>query len=232
MELTEEQETTLGIIKEWLIDQNAVFLAMEDRIVFWASVGNIRKQGWQKLNMKEAVNIIRATKVPIGLMHLCKADLVRAAAQEEDRTYIAGCDVVGEVEEGYFNYNKNNRIGRVCELPEHRIAVRLLVEMEQLQENIVWSDLAYIYEQAVKYCELPAPTRVQRNIYLRYGMNNTEYIERRSTPSFNGRYLIKEATGLKAYTCIKLPHRSGVKKNWSKDDMRSIILRAVKTIKK
>ena len=34
-EFTEDQEVVLDIIKEWLKEQDAAFLAKEEQIVFW-----------------------------------------------------------------------------------------------------------------------------------------------------------------------------------------------------
>ena len=53
-EFTADQEVVLQIIKEWLRTKDAAFLAREEQVVFWGPVdGNLRKQGWNKLKLKE-----------------------------------------------------------------------------------------------------------------------------------------------------------------------------------
>ena len=140
-DFNEDQEIVLSIIKEWLRDGDKSFLAREDLVVFWGPIdGNLKKQGWNKLKLKEAVSIIRATKVPVGLMKHCSEDLLRAAAQEEERTYICGVTVIsGMVSPGYFNFHSQKR--SCCEVIEHRIAIHLISELEALDQNIMWKDL-------------------------------------------------------------------------------------------
>ena len=67
-EFTDDQEIVLEIIKLWLREQDAAFLAREELVVFWGPLdGNLRKQGWNKLKLSEAVSIVRTTKVPVGV---------------------------------------------------------------------------------------------------------------------------------------------------------------------
>lgn len=228
---TEDQEIVLDIIKEWLREYDANFIAREEQIVFWGPIdGNIRKQGWNKLKLKEAVSVVRSTKVPVGLMKHCTEDAVRAAAQEEGRAFIAGVTVIGEVAPEYFNFHTNKR--SVCETVEHKIAQYIIAELEALDENVMWRDLAYIYEQALKYCGLQVPTSHARNGFLRYALQNSTFVEKRNNKSYNGRYVYRENGKLIQAICIKLPHKSKVKTDWTKDMMRGVILRAVKHLRK
>jgi hypothetical protein len=231
MEFNQDQEIVLDIIKSWLDDHDAAFLAKEELIVYWDAVdGDIRKKDWVKLKLKEAANIVRSTKVPVGIMKHCTEDMFRAAAQEEGRTYIAGCAILGEAAKGYFNYNQKSRIGAISELPEHKLAISLISELEALQENILWTDLAYLYEQALKYCKLQVPNSIQRNKFIRYGLNGSEFVEKRNSKTYNGRYTFRENGKLRQVICIKLPHRQKVKEDWTKPLMREVVLRAVKVL--
>ncbi|AHJ10547.1 hypothetical protein Spp001_39 [Shewanella phage Spp001] len=231
-DFTEDQELVLDIMKEWLREQDAAFLALEEQVVFWAPIdGNVRKYGWIKLKLKEAVSIVRATKVPVGLMKHCTDDMMRAAAQEEDRTYVRGVTIVGGVvSPEYFNFHTNKR--SVCERDEHIFAVLLVSELEQLQCNIMWKDLSYLYEQGLKYLGLPIPNVQQRNGFLRYGLNESPFIEKRNNKRYNGRYVIRENGKLRQLICIKLPDVSGIKEDWTRDEMRRVILAAVKRMPK
>jgi len=225
-QFSEDQEIALEIVKSWLDEKDAAYLAKEDIVVVWGHPdGDIQKTGWIKYKASELVNIIRSTKVPVGIMKYCTTDILRAACQEEGRTYICGVDVGSEVKPEYFNYRKYK--GSICETPEHHIAIYLLAELQAQSENIIWSDLAYLFEQALKHCKISKPNVRNRNSFLRYAIAKTDFVERRATKDYNGRYVQREDGKIKQYTCIKLPYRSGLKKDWSKPKMRSIILRAV-----
>lgn len=230
MSFSEDQEIVLEIIKDWLEENDASYLAKEDLIVHWGNPnGDIQKQDWIKYKSTELLNIIRSTKIPVGIMKHCTVDMLRAACQEEGRTFICGVDVGGEVRPEYFNYRRFK--GAVTETVEHHIAIYLLAELQAVNENVLWSDLSFIFEQALKYCKVSIPSAPNRNKFLRYGIEKTDFTERRATKHFNGRYTTRIEGKLIQYTCIKLDHRSGVKE-WTKDEMRRIILRAVNGIKK
>jgi len=230
-QFSEDQEIVLEIIKAWFAENDAAYLAKEDIVVVWGHPnGDIQNTGWIKYKTAELVNIIRSTKVPVGIMRYCTLDMLRAACQEEGRTYICGVDVGGEVKPEYFNYRRYK--GSICETAEHHIAIYLVAELQAQSENVIWSDLAYMFEQALKYCKVSKPNVRNRNSFLRYAIAKTDYVERRATKSYNGRYVQRENGKLKQYTCIKLPYRSGLKKDWTKQQQRSIILRAVAGLKK
>lgn len=227
---TDDQEIVLEIIKQWLRNQDAAFLAREELVVFWGPIdGNLRKQGWNKLKLNEAVSVVRTTKVPVGVMKHCTADLMRAAAQEEGRAYIAGVTVVGgAVSPEYFNFHSNKR--SVCETIEHRVAIHLICELEALDQNVMWHQVAYLYEQCLKYMKLEVPNCMQRNNFIRYGLQESAFIEKRNSKRYNGRYVIREGGKLRQLICIKLPHKSGIKEDWTKDEMRGIVLRSVQPL--
>ena len=230
-EFTEDQEVVLDIIKEWLREQDAAFLAKEEQVVFWGPLdGNIRKQGWNKLKLREAASIIRSTKVPVGIMKHCTEDMIRAAAQEESRTYVSGCNVHGMVSKQYFNFYTTNQA--VFETMEHRCSVALITELEQLGENILWRDLSHMYTQALKYLGRPVPHAIAVNNLLRFGLKDSRFIEKRNTKTYNGRYVYREDGKLKQAICIKLPEKSGLKQDWTNDMKRDLIIRAVKHLRK
>lgn len=224
---SEDQEIVLEIIKLWLRKKDASFLAREELVVFWGPLdGNLRKQDWNKLKLSEAVSIIRSTEVPVGVMKHCTADIFRAAAQEEARTYVAGVSVVGgAVSPEYFNYNSKKR--SACETIEHQVAVHLISELEALQQNIMWTDVAYLFEQCLKYMKIEIPNSMQRNKFIRYGLNDSAFIEKRNSKRYNGRYVIRENGKLRQLICIKLPDRSGIKSDWTLEEKRGIVLRSV-----
>jgi len=231
MDFSEDQEIVLEIIKAWLEENDANYLAKEDIVVYWGNpTGDIQRQDWAKYKCSEIVNIIRATKVPVGVMKHCTNDMFKAACQEEERTYTCGVEVNGDVKPEFFNYFRYRN--PLAETVEHKIAVHLAAELQGLSQNIIWKDLVYLFEQALKYCNVEIPNVRNRNNFLRYGLAKTEFVERRASKDYNGRYVQKENGKIVQYTCIKLPYRSGLKRDWSKDDMRNIILKAVKGIKK
>lgn len=231
MEFSNDQEIVLDIIKQWLEENDVSYLAKEDIAVYWGNpTGDIQRQDWVKYKCPEIVNIIRATKVPVGVMKHCTTDMFKAACQEEGRTYICGVEINGDVKPEYFNYLRYRN--PLSETIEHKIAVHLLAELQGLSENIIWKDLAFLFEQALKYCKVEIPNVISRNKFLRYGIAKTDFIERRASKNYNGRYVQKESGKIVQYTCIKLPYRSGLKKDWDKPTMRNIILKAVKGIKK
>jgi hypothetical protein len=230
MSFSEDQEIVLEIIKNWLEENDASYLAKEDIVVHWGNpTGDITKEDWVKYKTSELVGIIKATKVPVGIMKYCTNDVLRAACQEEGRTFICGVEVRGNVKPEYFNYFKKSAL--INETAEHKIATGLLIELQAINENILWADLSYIFEQALKYCKIKIPSAIHRNNFLRYAIEKTDFVERRATKNFNGRYTTTVNGKLVQYTCIKLENRSGIKV-WTKPEMRSIILKAVNGIKK
>jgi len=230
MEFSPDQEIVLDIIKSWLDENDAAYLAKEDLVVYWGNpTGDIKKKDWIKWRVAEIVNIIKSTKVPVGVMKHCTPDMFKAACQEEGRTYICGVEVHGEVKPEYFNYNRFK--APTNETVEHRIAVFLLSELQTVDQNILWSQVVYLFEQALKYCKVPLSNAIQRNKFLRYGVSKTDFKERRATGGKNNRYTVrKKGGGHIQYTCIKLDHRSGIYE-LSKDEMRKVIIGAVESIK-
>lgn len=231
MEFSEDQLIVLEIIKGWLDENDAAYLAKEDIVVHWGNpTGDIQRQDWVKYKCSEIVNIIRATQVPVGVMKHCTTDMFKAACQEEERTYICGVEIAGDVKPEYFNYTRYR--SPKAETVEHKIAVHLIAELHALSENIIWKDLVFLFEQALKYCGVEIPNQLNRNKFLRYGIAKTDFVERRANKDYNGRYVQKENGKIVQYTCIKLPYRSGLKRVWSKTEMRKIILKAVNGIKR
>jgi len=232
-EFNEDQEIVLDIIKNWYNELDAAFLAKEGLIVHWSSLnGDVRNKGWVKLKLREAASIVRATRVPVGVMKYCTEDMFRAGAQEEGRTYIQGCTVVGDAADGYFNYNTKAAIGAISEKPEHKLAVSLIAEFVALDENVMWCDLAFMYEKALERLSIPVPHAVLRNKFLRYGLSGTQFIEKRNNKRYNGRYVIRENGKLRQLICIKLPHRSGMRDAWGTNEMRKIITQAITCLSK
>lgn len=230
MSFSQDEEIVLEILKDWLEENDAAFLAKDDIVVYWGNpTGDIQKQDWVKLKVVEAVNIVKATKVPVGLMKYCSADMLKAACQEEGRTYICGVEVHGHVNPEYFNYNKYT--APKAESLEHRVAVFILAELQGIDQNILWSQVAYIFEQTLKYIKRPVPNALQRNKFIRYGVSKTNFVERRAAGGKNNRYTVrKKGGGHIQYTCIKLDHRSGIY-DLSKQEMRELIKRAVAKLK-
>lgn len=229
-EFTADQEVVLQIIKEWLRAKDAAFLAREEQVVFWGPIdGNLRKQGWNKLKLKEATSIIRSTQVPVGIMKHCTEDMLRAAAQEEGRTYVCGVTVLsGAVSPEYFNFAAQAR--SVCEVLEHRAAIFLIAELEALNQNVMWRDLTCMYEKLLTQLGLEIPNSHQRNGFLRYGLQESAFVEKRNSKTFNNRYVIREDGKLRQLICIKLPHKSGIKDNWTAEEMQAVINRAAKAL--
>ena len=231
MSFSEDQELVLTILKEWLGEKDASFLAKENMVVYWGNpTGDIQVQDWIKLKASEAANIVKATRVPVGIMKYCTEDMLKAACQEEGRTYIAGVDCRGEVKKEFFNFRRFS--GPRSETPHHVIAVHLIAELHALGKNILWRDVTYLYEQALKYLKLDIPAARNRNVFLRYAIAKTDFRERKNTKDFNGRYVQRRNGKCVQFTCIKLDYVSGVKEDWTRPEMRELILKAIDGIKK
>lgn len=231
-EFNADQELVLDIMKQWLQEQDASFLAKEEQIVHWGPLeGNQMRMGWVKYKLREALNIIRTLRVPVGIMKYCTEDLLRAAAQEEGRAYICGVETYSNhTSPDYFNFHKYGKA--TCITKHHEIAVGLIQQVRMYDENIKWLDLVYLYEQSCKYCGMPVPVATKRNGFLRYAITQTDFIERNLRGKVDKRYQIRYPDGKEIrLTCIKLDHKSGYKKEWSKEEMRNVVIQATKAVR-
>lgn len=235
--LSDDQELVLSIIKEWYEELDAAYLAIENQVVYWGPLnGNVRQQGWNKLKLSDALKIVRATRVPVGVMKLCTEELMIAAAQEEDRAYQQGVSTSANlVSKEFFNFahHSGQEYRPAAEVLEHRIAIHLIAECQARDLNVRWLDLAEMFDMCSAELGRQRQTRVQRNKFLRYGLNDTAYELRQLTGGKNARYVWTDEHGKTwQLNCIKLPHISGCKIEWTPQEMRAIVKAAVKTLMK
>lgn len=106
----QDREIALVTIKMWLKENDAAYLAKEDRIVYWEHFNNDSKRGqYQQLTLRECCRVIKATRSGFDLMKYIKPELVMLAAQEEGRAYKQGINSRSNAPTEYFNFCRINR---------------------------------------------------------------------------------------------------------------------------
>lgn len=101
----QDREIALEIIKQWIKEHDAVYLAKENRIVYWQHFSPESKKGeYVKLHPLETCRIIKATRAGFSAMRFVKTDLLLLAAQELERTYKQGIFSRSNAPEEYFNF--------------------------------------------------------------------------------------------------------------------------------
>lgn len=107
MAFEDDKEIALQVVKMWLKEQDAVYLAKENRIVYWLAYNPESKSGeWVKLKLTETVRIIKATRAGFTAMRFINPELIMMAAQEEGRAYKQGVRSRSTVPDEYFNLEK------------------------------------------------------------------------------------------------------------------------------
>lgn len=219
--LSEDEELVLSIIKQWYTDKDAVYLAKEDQILFWGPINGDRSNlGWNRLKPKETIAIIRATKIPVGVMHLCSETLLQAAAQEEGRAFIQAVEVHGTVEEGYFNlYTAKAYFKRTQQFVtlESILAREILRYFEVIKDNIKVKDCNEIMASAIIKLKLPTLSVMARNSLLREEAARMGYVERSQAATYDLCWFDAEGKRQVA-RCFKHPNFKRCKMSWTQQE--------------
>jgi len=109
----QDREIALEIIKMWLNENDAAYLAKENIIVYWQHFSPDSKKGeYVKLKPLEACRIIKATRAGFEAMKLIKTDLLLLAAQETERAYKQGIYSRSNAPSEYFNYCRSKHFNQ------------------------------------------------------------------------------------------------------------------------
>lgn len=109
----QDREIALEIIKHWLKEHDAVYLAKENRIVYWQHFSPESKKGeYVKLHPLEACRIIKATRAGFAAMRFVKTDLLLLASQESERAYKQGIFSRSNAPSEYFNFCRSTHFNK------------------------------------------------------------------------------------------------------------------------
>lgn len=184
-EITNEQELLLAILKEWIKELDASYLAKEDMIVYWgANPVNVIESDWQFLKLSQAARIIKTTRVPFHLMRKCNSELLLLAFQEEERVFVQG--VQGHTSrQGCFSFERRKP---QWECPYKTVIIRLFAELKQMRKNIRMLDLRQIVVKCLNQLgeEMPGTVKLNRQINA-VVEQHTEYEVR----MYENRFMVK-----------------------------------------
>ena len=103
----DDKAIALATCKQWLEDNDAAYLAKEDRVVFWTHFNPESKRGeWTYYTMKEVCRVIKATRAGFAAMRFIKPEVVMLAAQETERAYKQSVKSRSTVPDEYFNLER------------------------------------------------------------------------------------------------------------------------------
>lgn len=104
MAFEDDKIIALETCKQWLEDNDAAYLAKEDKIIFWTHFNPESKRGeWTYYTMREACRVIKATRAGFAAMRFIKPEVVMLAAQETERAYKQSVKSRSTVPDEYFN---------------------------------------------------------------------------------------------------------------------------------
>lgn len=162
-DITDEQELLLAILKEWIKELDASYLAKEDVIVYWGkNPDNEIESDWQFLKLPQAARIIKTTRVPFHLMRKCNAELLLLAFQEEDKVFVQG--VNGHTaRQGCFSFERRRP---QWECPYKTVIVRIFAELKKMRKNVRMLDLRQIVIRCLNHLgeEMPGTVKLNKQI--------------------------------------------------------------------
>lgn len=107
MSYDSDGEIALLTCKQWLEDNDAVYLAKEDVIIQWIHFNPESKRGeWLRYKMKEACRVIKATRAGFAAMRFIKPEMLMLAAQETERSYKQAVKSRSTVPPEFFNLER------------------------------------------------------------------------------------------------------------------------------
>lgn len=107
MAFEEDKDIALETCKQWLEDNDAVYLAKEDIIIHWTHFNPESKRGeWTRYKMREACRIIKAMRAGFAAMRFIRPELLMLAAQETERAYKQAVKSRSTVPPEFFNLER------------------------------------------------------------------------------------------------------------------------------
>lgn len=107
MAFEQDKEIALETCKQWLIDNDASYLAKEDVVILWTHFNPESKRGeWTKYKMREACRIIKATRAGFSAMRFINSEMILLAAQETERAYAQAVKSRSVVPPQFFNLER------------------------------------------------------------------------------------------------------------------------------
>lgn len=107
MAFEQDKDIALETCRQWLIENDAAYLAKEDIIIHWIPFHPESKRGeWNRLKMKEACRVIKATRAGFHAMKFIRPEMIMLAAQETERAYKQAVKSRSTVPPEFFNLEK------------------------------------------------------------------------------------------------------------------------------
>lgn len=162
-EITNEQEHLLAILKDWITELDASYLAKEDLIVYWGKTPDSDiESDWQFLKLSQAARIIKTTRVPFHLMRKCTPELLLLAFQEEEKVFTQGIN--GHTSRpSCFSFERRKP---QWECPYKTVIVRIFSELKKMRKNIRMLDLRKVVVRCMEQLgeEMPGLITFNRQI--------------------------------------------------------------------
>lgn len=221
--MKEEEIIVVELIKKWMNQYQAAFLAKESQIVYWGhAVSNADEEEWVKWTLTEAVNIFRSTIIPFGLMKLCTPDAVRIAAQEAERSYVSGVYSDTLVLPHLFNFNhKQLEIEILVVDWKYELMKRIIKVLEKTQRNVYIVDVGRVFDGCYLFLDMSPISNQAKNKLMRKVLSTKGcgYVER----NYSNRYKYEG----RVHAILKYEKASGIQ-SLSEEEVNHYVLRSLR----
>ena len=163
MAFEDDKIIALETCKQWLEDNDAAYLAKEDKIIFWTHFNPESKRGeWTYYTMKEACRVIKATRAGFAAMRFIKPELLMLAAQETERAYKQAVKSRSTVPPEFFNLERAGHFNNL-----EMLTLCLLQELVGRGQNIEAVCLGELMKELFSAKGFAVPNRTLRWKLLR-----------------------------------------------------------------
>ena len=201
--MSEQKLIVLEMVKNWLEEEDYYVLAAEQVVVRWGSLdGDIANLAWCKTPLKEVVNVLKGTVIPMALMPRLDINVLMGAAQETERMYERGVTVYGECLPQYLNY-----ASKECLTAEQKIITEVLLLCKASGKNTQAISAYNVMDKACDLARIQVPAAVRRNkiiddlrkvVHVKHRRRGTRLCITVSLPKAEKQEQVK-------YTCIQIP---------------------------
>ena len=216
-------EICIEASKQWIEENDAFFLALDEQIIFWG-IQPDGTTGWVKYSLSQLVRLIKATKLSMSLMSEMSTDVVRVAFQECERVYISAVDTTQPIDDTkYFNLR---RYAKQSLTTHERICLYLLKLIEKEEFGIKWSALSAMLSECYQVMGIDNPVAYWKNKTIVNMLVHTRFEERR----YELRVWEKTNTGkMNLHNAIRLcDNKKSMNFHLTKQEMDRFVYKTVK----
>lgn len=163
MELNEDHEMLIDLMKRYIKDNDMSYLAKEDLVVFWGQLPqDTQTSDWQFMKLNQVARVIKTSHCPFHLMRKCSQEILLVAFQELERVYVMGVEG-HSVRKDCFSFDRNRPI---WDCPYKTVIIRLFAELKKMRKNIKMLDARSVIEFCLKEIgeEIPGTVKFNRQI--------------------------------------------------------------------